>query len=492
MLSIISGQRVSELDSSYINEQDITSWDLMERAANSFCNWFGRMQNFKGEPIFIFAGPGNNGGDGVAIARILSGNYLDIHLIVFEEVANCSKDFQINFKKLPSTINIHTIESFSFNIQDNAIVIDGIFGVGINRPVGGKFKQAIEEINKIKCLKIAIDIPSGIPSDEILEGIAFVADYTVTFQFPKLSLLLPEHADFTGEVYVADIGISDGFLENFGSQKYYLQQKDIKSYHRYFHKFSHKGDFGRVLLIGGSKGKVGAIVLASTAALRTGSGLVHAYIDESERVILQSTAPEVMVGGKEEIESLENFDAIGIGPGWGRQVDLAFYGNLLKTYHKPMVIDADGINLLATDPDLIPLIPKGSILTPHIKEFQRLIGSVSANHLERLQMAKDFAVQYGLYLVLKGAYTTISCPDGKQFFNSSGNQYMATAGSGDVLTGIITSFLGQGYSSLNASICGVFHHGLAGELASLENKRGTIASDIVKSIPKTYTELDIG
>jgi ADP-dependent NAD(P)H-hydrate dehydratase / NAD(P)H-hydrate epimerase len=209
-------------------------------------------------------------------------------------------------------------------------------------------------------------------------------------------------------------------------------------------------------------------------------------------VILQSTAPEVMVAGKEEIESLENFDAIGIGPGWGQQVDLAFYGNLLKTYHKPMVIDADGINLLATDPDLIPLIPKGSILTPHIKEFQRLIGSVSANHLERLQMSKDFAVQYGLYLVLKGAYTTISCPDGKQFFNSSGNQYMATAGSGDVLTGIITSFLGQGYSSLNASICGVFHHGLAGELASLENKRGTIASDIVKSIPKTYTELDIG
>ena len=290
---------------------------------------------------------------------------------------------------------------------------------------------------------------------------------------------------------MADIGISDGFLENFDSQKFFVQQKDIKSFHKVFHKFSHKGDFGRVLLIGGSKGKAGAIVLASTAALRAGSGLVHAYIDESERVILQSAVPEVMVAGKEEIESLEKFDAIGIGPGWGQEVDLVFYGNLLKAYNKPMVIDADGINLLATDPDLIPLIPKGSILTPHIKEFQRLTGRAS-NHLERLQKAKDFAIQYGLYLVLKGAYTSISCPDGKQFFNSSGNKYMATAGSGDVLTGIITSFLGQGYSSLNASICGVFHHGLAGELASLENKRGTIASDIVKSIPKTYIELDIG
>ena len=218
MLSIISGHRVSELDSSYINEQDITSWDLMERAANSFCNWFKGMGNFKGKPIFIFAGPGNNGGDGVAIARLLCGNYPDIHLIVFDGIENCSKDFQINFKKLPSAINIYFIESFSFNIQDNAIIIDGIFGVGINRPVGGEFKKAIEEINKIHCLKIAIDIPSGIPSDEILEGTAFEADYTVTFQFPKLSLLLPEHAEFTGLVYVADIGISEGFLEKFDSK----------------------------------------------------------------------------------------------------------------------------------------------------------------------------------------------------------------------------------------------------------------------------------
>jgi ADP-dependent NAD(P)H-hydrate dehydratase / NAD(P)H-hydrate epimerase len=163
----------------------------------------------------------------------------------------------------------------------------------------------------------------------------------------------------------------------------------------------------------------------------------------------------------------------------------------LRAYQKPMVIDADGINLLAREPHLIPLIPKDSILTPHFKEFERLTG-YSSNHLERLQKAKEFALKYGLYLVLKGAYTSISCPDGKQYFNSSGNQYMATAGSGDVLTGMITSFLGQGYSSLHATICGVFHHGLAGELASFENRRGTIASDIVKHIPKTYSELDIG
>ena len=490
MLSIIPGNRVSELDSSYIKQEEITSWELMERAANSFCSWFRVKENFRGKPIFIFVGPGNNGGDGLAIARLLSADHLDIHVIVFEETANCSRDFQINYHKLPSSVKISSIESFTYAIEDHGIFIDGIFGVGINRPVEGKYKKAIDEINKINCLKIAIDIPSGIPSDEILIGSAYKADFTVTFQFPKLSLLLPEHADFTGEVYVADIGIPDGFLENFANQKYFVQQKDIKSFHRVFHKFSHKGDFGRVLMVGGSKGKVGAVILASTAALRTGSGLVHGYIDESERPILQIAAPEVMVAGNEEMENLEKFDAIGIGPGWGLEVDLAFYESLLTGCHKPMVIDADGINLLASAPHLIPLIPKGSILTPHIKEFQRLTGTVS-NHLQRLQKAKEFAIQYGLYLVLKGAYTSISCPDGRQFFNSSGNQYMATAGSGDVLTGMISSYLGQGYSSLHATICGVFHHGLAGELASFENRRGTIASDIVKCIPETYRKLGI-
>jgi ADP-dependent NAD(P)H-hydrate dehydratase / NAD(P)H-hydrate epimerase len=491
MLSIISGNRVSELDSAYIKQQGITSWDLMERAANSFCSWFRAKGDFKGKPIFIFVGPGNNGGDGLAIARLLSVDHLDIHLVVFEEAANCSKDFQINFIKLPSSVKISSFESFSFNIKDHAIIIDGIFGVGINRPVGGKYKLAIDKINEIKCLKIAIDIPSGIPADGILEGSAFKADYTVTFQFPKLSLLLPEQAYFTGEVFVADIGIPDVLLEDFSNQKYFVQQKDIKPLHNVFHKFSHKGNYGRVLLIGGAKGKVGAILLASKAALRTGSGLVHGYIEESEKAILQIAAPEVMVSGKEEFEKIERFDAIGVGPGWGLEVNLAFYENLLRAYQKPMVIDADGINLLAIAPHLIPLIPKGSILTPHIKEFERLIGNAS-NHLERLQKAKEFAIEYGLYLVLKGAYTSISCPDGKQFFNSSGNQYMATAGSGDVLTGMITSYLGQGYSPTNATICGVFHHGLAGELASFENRRGTIASDIINCIPKTYRKLDIG
>lgn len=490
MLSIIPGDMVSELDSTYIKQEGISSWDLMERAAQSFCAWFRGLDCKKGMPLYIFVGPGNNGGDGVAIARLLSKDYLDIHLIFFDEIENCSKDFQINFNKIPSSVKISSIEAFSFPLKSNAIIIDGIFGVGINRPVGGKFKQAIERINKADCLKIAIDIPSGIPADGILEGIAFEAHYTVTFQFPKFSLFFPEHARYTGEVYVADIGISEKFLENFNSQKFFIRQKDIRPLHRVFHKFSHKGDFGKVLLIGGSRGKVGAIILASSSALRTGSGLVHAYIEESESPILQSAAPEVMVAGKDEIDNLDKFDAIGIGPGWGLEVDPKFYESILKQYQKPMVIDADAINLLAAHPQLIPIIPKGSILTPHLKEFQRLTGKAS-NHVERLKKARDFAGEHGLYIVLKGAYSSISCPDGKQFFNSSGNQYMATAGSGDVLTGMLTSFLGQGYAPLNAGICGVFHHGLAGELASIELRRGTIASDIVKSIPKTYSILEI-
>jgi NAD(P)H-hydrate epimerase len=197
-----------------------------------------------------------------------------------------------------------------------------------------------------------------------------------------------------------------------------------------------------------------------------------------------------MVFDSQEIKEYDQFNAMGIGPGWGMDVDLSYYKELLSTYNKPVVIDADGINLISKNPDLLNLIPKNSILTPHIKEFERLVGNCD-NHEERLKKAKDLSKEYNIYIVLKGAYTSITCPDGNQYFNSSGNKYMATAGSGDVLTGMITSYLGQGYKSFNAAICGVFHHGLAGELASVVKRRGLIASDIIDYIPATYTQLDI-
>ena len=490
MLSIIPGKSVSELDKAFISYEGITSLELMERAADSFCNWFlGNFPNYKRD-IFIFCGPGNNGGDGLAIARILSKKTDKVHVVYFEEAKNCSSDYQSNFAGLPENINKIPVNDFSFKISKHDFIIDGIFGVGINRPLEGIFKESIEKLNRIEGIKISIDIPSGIPSDSILVGTGFQAGITITFQFPKFSLLFPEHATFVGDLHIADIGISDSFLESFSDQKFLIRKTDMTGMHKKFHNFSHKGNYGRVLIIGGSVGKVGAVLMASKSALRTGSGLVHAHIPKEERMVLQIAVPEVMVFDSQEIKEYDQFDAMGIGPGWGMDVDISFYKELLITYCKPVVIDADGINLISKNPDLLNLIPKNSILTPHLKEFERLVGNCE-NHEERLKKAKDLSKEYNIYIVLKGAYTSITCPDGNQYFNSSGNKYMATAGSGDVLTGMITSFLGQGYKPFNAAICGVFHHGLAGELASEVKRRGLIASDIIDYIPATYTQLDI-
>lgn len=490
MLSIISGKKVSELDKSFVQEKRMSSLELMENAALSFCDWYHTHFPYRDQSVIFFCGPGNNGGDGLAIARLLADAVDKPTIVYFEEVENCSKDYQSNFHRLPDNIERIHFKNFDFSIGSPSIIVDCIFGVGINRPVDGIYKEAIEKLNGIDVKKISVDIPSGIPADEVLEGDAFQADFTITFQFPKLSLLLPEHAKYTGKIEILDIGIPNDFLFKYADHKFFIEKDDIPPRHKSFHSFSHKGDFGKVLLLGGSIGKVGAILLASKAALRTGSGLVSGLIPNEERVILQISIPEVMVYSFEDFESFKEFDALGIGPGWGANVDISFFENLLSSFSKPVVIDADGLNALSRNPKLLNIIPKNSILTPHLKEFERLVGACE-NHLERLDKAREFSVQYGVYLILKGAYTCISSPEGNQYFNATGNKYMATAGSGDVLTGMITSLLGQGYSSLNAAICGVYHHGLAGELASKKLRRGLIASDIIQKIPETYRLMGI-
>ncbi|MCS4435949.1 NAD(P)H-hydrate dehydratase [Aquiflexum gelatinilyticum] len=490
MLEIIEGNRVSELDKAFAKSEGMSSWDLMERAAISFFNWFKlHFTNFPNE-IFIFCGPGNNGGDGLAVARLLEMDGFKVAVVTFEDFLNCSQDYQINFTKLPLGIKVLVYESLEFDLLKNCICIDAIFGVGVNRPLSGKYLKTINSLNKVNAKKIAIDLPSGIPADTILEGDAFQADFTCTFQLPKLGLLIPEHADFTGKIEVLDIGIPEPFLTSFSQKKYYVQKKDIPSFHRKFNNFSHKGDFGRILLIGGDQGKMGAILLCSRAALRTGSGLVHVLAPLDERLVIQVGAPEVMVVNDFSLSDLGIFDAIGIGPGWGLEVDPNYFEMILQSFNSPVVIDADGLNILSKNPNLLKAIPPNSILTPHIKEFERLAGPFK-DQIERLEKAREFSINHKVFLVLKGAFTCITCPDGSQYFNSSGNKYMATAGSGDVLTGMITSFLGQGYDSLSAAICGVFQHGLAGELASVKKRRGMVASDILETIPQTYLNLDI-
>lgn len=490
MLNILSGSTVRVLDKAYIQSEKIESWQLMERAATQFSDWL--LENYpKSErEVIIFCGPGNNGGDGFAIARLISRFYNRVAVVFFEDHERCSPDYQINWGRLPENVaRIHWNDFRSENLQ-SPIIIDGMFGVGINRPVDGVFLEAIRLINRLPGTKIAIDVPSGIPSDSCLVGEAVKADFTITFQFPKLSLLFPEHAGFVGKMIVGDIGISEQFIESLSEGKFFVQAKDIPALHRKFHEFSHKGDFGRVLLIGGKTGKVGSMVLASRAALRTGSGLVFVSVPNSERQILQVSVPEAMVADSSELKDLSKFDAIGIGPGWGTEVDPDYFAEILRSVKRPVVIDADALNLLARYLHLLELVPPGSILTPHLREFERIVGATEC-HQQRLESAKGIAQKYQVYLVLKGAFTSISCPDGSQYFNSSGNKFMATAGSGDVLTGVLTSFLGQGYHPKQAALCGIFHHGLAGDLACVKKNRGLIASDIVEAIPETLVQMKL-
>ncbi|WP_339879758.1 NAD(P)H-hydrate dehydratase [uncultured Algoriphagus sp.] len=488
MQKILAGSQVKELDSKHLSLTGQSSHQLMEVAAQSFVRWFLE-QGFSTEnSIQIAVGAGNNGGDGLAIARLLSTHSYSISILkCFDSIDKLSQDSLTNFKLLPDSISVVDFEDWEF--AQGGILIDAYLGVGLKGELRANSIKIIECLNEFKGKVISVDLPSGLPSDSVVSSLAVEADFTVSFAFPKLSLILPENARYVGELVVVKIGLLDEAYDDLVSSFYYLEASDVPNLHTVFNRFSYKGDMGKILLIGGSPGKMGALILCAKSALRTGSGLVTCHMEDSERFIIQAAVPEAMASWG-LIPNPEFYDAVGIGPGWGTENRIRLFRQFLNDFKKPIVIDADGLNLLARNPDLLPLVPKNSILTPHIGEFTRLAGKAS-NHLERLEQAKKFSVDNALILLLKGANTVVSLPDGRQIVNSSGNKYMATGGSGDVLTGMITSYLGMGYTPENAALCGVFHHGLAGEIASESKRRSMIASDIISAIPATYIKLDI-
>jgi NAD(P)H-hydrate epimerase len=488
MQKILQGSQVKDLDASHIAKSGQSSQELMEVAALGFVHWYVSQSRFNNMSVIVFAGAGNNGGDGLAIARILANHDYKITVIsCFENIEKLSHDALINWNLLPDLVNVYPLGEF--DLPKEGVLIDSYLGVGLKGEIKASAIPAINLINEFEGLVVSVDLPSGMPSDGIHKSVCVKADYTVTFAFPKLSLLLPENAEFVGELIQVDIGIHESTFDKFESGFYFLEKNDIPKLHRRFNRFAYKGDYGKVMIAGGSPGKMGALILSSKSALRTGSGLVTCHVEDTERYIIQTAVPEAMATWG-LIANLEFYDAIGIGPGWGQDGRKHLLNQILVDFQKPVVIDADGINILARNKEMIDLIPKKSILTPHIGEFNRLVGE-SKDHLERLKKAKEFAISYDLILVLKGANTVISFPNGDQYFNSSGSKYMATGGAGDVLTGMITSYLGQGYSPENAAICGVYHHGLAGEIAGRKKRKGLIASDLIEAIPKTYILLDI-
>lgn len=489
MIKILKGESVSKLDALHSEVSGQPGLDVMEQAAESFVAWFFEKFSDRKYTILIFCGAGNNGGDGFAIGRLLSEKGFEVKIIkCFLPDAKLSEDAQTNVDRLSEKVHTEYFSSELLPLKSD-VILDAYLGVGLKGDLRDHAKEIIRFMNESVGIKIAVDIPSGLPADSPASTMAFQADYTVSFAFPKVSLLLPENAQYCGELVLRDIGILPEIYNEFESDFFFLTSEDIPRLHRKFHRFSHKGDFGKVLLIGGSPGKMGALYLSAKSALRTGTGLVTCFLDESERMILQSSLPEAMcLWGA--FPNLEQFDSIGIGPGWGIVLRKHFLEDLLNQASSPLVLDADALNILAGHAQLLDLLPKNTILTPHPGEFDRLLGK-SRNHIDRLAKARDFAMNRQVILILKGANTVISLPDGRQIFNSTGSKYMATGGSGDVLTGMITAFLGMGYHPENAALCGVYHHGLAGEMAGSKTRRGTLASDLIAHIPDTYFRLGI-
>lgn len=495
-MKIFNVHTIREADAFTIKNEPILSIDLMERAASACTKKIIEHLPI-GCNVKIFCGIGNNGGDGLAIARLLHEMGISLTVYIFKYSDKFSIDFSINFKKIIkknipcSFINSNTdIPLFT----EHDVIIDAIFGSGLNKAPEGNIAEAIHLINSSKCLVMSVDIPTGLFADDIsLHDSIIKADFTFTFEFPKLSFMFSENEKYVGKFQIIPIGIHKDFINQTLSNNYYLLKKECKLLLKKRNLFSHKGSYGHALLIAGSYGKMGAVILASKACLRTGAGLISTHIPRSGYSILQTAFPENMVSIDDseiyisKIPDLSPYSAIGIGPGIGMETPTseALYF-LLKHTTVPLVLDADALNILGMHKDWLTLLPSGSILTPHPKEFERIAGKFS-NSFEGHGLLLEFSKKYNIYIILKGHHTAISCPDGTCFFNSTGNSGMATAGSGDVLTGIILGLLAQGYSPQNAAILGVFLHGLAGDIAAKnDGYEALIASDIIQNIGKAY------
>jgi NAD(P)H-hydrate epimerase len=492
-MKIFSAEQIKAWDAYTIENEPITSIDLMERASHAFVDYLTAFYSAKNiDTIHIFCGSGNNGGDGLAIARLLSNQKKKVLVYHIPTSTTLSSDFVTNLNRLETPIISLEQDFPNFNFQKNDIIIDAILGSGLNRNVENSIAQLIQLINDSNITIWSVDIPSGLFADTLSNGISIKANYTLTFETPKLSFFFPENAEAIGDFFYLSILLNVDYQNFTKSNNFYTTLAFAKKIIKSRSKFSHKGTFGHALLVAGSYGKIGAAVLSAKACLRSGVGLVSIHSPKCGYEILQTSVPEAMVISDNDIWQVtkinqKDYDAIGIGPGIGTSKETAIaFETFLKSQQKPLVIDADALNLLSYYPELQQFIPLNSILTPHIKEFERLF-CVSKNSMERNDLQRRKAIELGVIIVLKGAHTCIALPDGNCFYNSTGNAGMATGGSGDVLTGIILSLLSQKYASEDAAILGVFLHGLAGDSAKEKfGEEALIANDIIEYLGSAF------
>lgn len=504
-MKIFTGAQIHELDTYTIEHEPIRSIDLMERAAKALTKAISEEWTNQ-TPIVVFAGPGNNGGDALAVARMLAEQDYKIAVYLFNIHNQLSADCAINKQRIIDSRRIKSFNEITVNfdppsLDAGTLVIDGLFGSGLNKPLAGGFASLVKYINHSPAKVVSIDMPSGLMCEENTHNIRaniVNADLTLTLQQKKLAMLFADNQQFVGDVRVLDIRLSHEYIAQTDSLYTQIEEKDIRP--RMIHRsdFVHKGNMGNALLVAGSYGMAGAAVLAARACLRSGAGKVTVNIPKRNYDVMQISVPEAVLQIDREDTyfseptDTDDFDALGIGPGIGMNENtaIALIAQLRRT-QCPIVADADALNILANHRAWMQQLPKGIILTPHPKEFDRMAGNISNDCYERLTKAREMAERLGVYIMLKGHNTALCLPDGHVYFNSTGNAGMATAGSGDVLTGIITALLARGYNTKDAALVGMYLHGLAGDLAMKStSKESLIASDIIDYLPQAFKRLN--
>ena len=502
-MKIFTSAQIKELDKFTIENEPISSLSLMERAAQTMTRSITELWG-TATPIVVFAGPGNNGGDALAIARLLADRGYQVTVYLFNISGHLSPDCAANKRQLEE--NKHIEQFFEVTqefdppvLDEQTLVIDGLFGSGLNKPLAGGFASLVKYINASPSKIVSIDTPSGLMAEDNTYNIKaniIRAYLTLTLQQPKLSFLFAENQEFIGQLRILDIRLSQEGIQKMDASYTIIEESDIRNSLLPRSPYAHKGQMGNALLIAGSYCMAGAAVLAAKACLRSGVGKLTVSSPKRNIPVLQQAVPEAVIktGTEETIfaESIdtEEYNALGIGPGLGQseQTAIALIAQLRRT-QCPMIADADAINILANHRAWIQQLPKGIILTPHPKEFDRLEGH-SADSYERLTKACNLAERLQGIVILKGHYTAICMADGHVMFNPTGNAGMATAGSGDVLTGIITGLLARGYQPKEACMVGVYLHGLAGDLAAAElGEESLLASDIIQYLPRAFKRL---
>ena len=499
-MKIFTATQIKACDAFTLAASRISSSDLMERAADKCTTWI--REHFPKDSLFIaLCGTGNNGGDGLAIARQLHQKGYGVKAFVLDSGKELSADCKQNVQRLrildESLLTMVAPENFITDLPANIIIIDAIFGTGLSRPVQGWLAKFIQHINALPNRKIAIDMPSGLPADLIPDKDAMImnATHTLSFQFCKRSFLHPEAGSHTGSIHILDIGLSKDYIKATTTQYNTIGREDILAIYKPRPLFAHKGNFGSVLLAGGSHGKIGAISLSTRAALKAGAGLVTALVPECGYSIMQTAVPEAMcrINGTNafnRIGDTADFTAVGVGPGMGTDATtVEAFTTFIEGCTRPVVLDADALNIIGMHKDLLGKLPKDSVLTPHPKEFSRMFGE-NTNSMIQLDHARIQAMRYNVNIVLKGHHTAVITSEGDCWYNMTGNPGMATGGAGDVLTGVITGLLAQGYAPHEAAILGVYLHGLAGDLAAKElSMEALVAGDIIDHLGKAFLTL---